>query len=578
MYLYLTIVLWALIIIATAGSFFGISQYLIYERRADLVSLSNYLNIDIQSSFRERQEDLQPYFNNISKEHPECCFGYYDLKANSIIAANSEFAESQLPPLSAGENFYELLKSSQHELIEDQNVVGWSRKGILGIVMPVGVNKETRGFIWTYTKINDIYRQALKYSISILGLILLLLLIPFISTWHMIRKIKKQFILFAESLFKDDGDQFDTRFLPELTPILRAAKVHSQQLRIFEAMVRNSNDPITTIDLEFKITSMNPAGQKLYGYMLEEVLGKHITILAVPNESQELIDILSRVRAGEEIISYDMQRQKKDGTVIDVSLSISPIKDDQGHISGIMGIHRDVTEKKKIQAEMQKLDGLNLIGQMAASIAHEIRNPMTTVRGFLQLLGSKVSLKEFKSYFELMVEELDRANSIITEFLSLSRNSPISLSEHNLNEIINKLLPMLRADALKNETTIIAELENIPNVKLNEREIRQVILNLVRNALESMPSGGIIRINTSLENNKAVIRVNDQGSGIPARVLENIGKPFLTTKKNGTGLGLPVTYNIVYRHGGTISIETGPGGTTFIIKLPMYSNKNLVEK
>lgn len=587
MYVFITIVMLMLIIVLTLVSYFGISQYLINKKRMELISLSNNLRTELQLSLcrdtlragilkqtsKERIQVLntiiQPNIDTFSDQYPGYCFGYYDLEVKSIVAASQDFAPAQLQRLCDRDQLFEFFPGNKLERVEDYNVVTWNQEGILVLAMPVSFQNETIGVIWTYIENNNIYEQVFRYSICILGLIVILLLIPFIATWYMVNKIKTQFISFAESLFKDDGTYLDTHFLPELTPILKSAKAHSQQLRTFEAMVRNSNDPITTISLDFKITSINPAGQKLYGYSLEEVLGKEITILAVPQERQELIEILAKVKAGEEIICYDMQRQKKDGTVIDVSLSISPVKDDQGQISKIMCIHRDVTEKKKIEAEMQKLDGLNLIGQMAASIAHEIRNPMTTVRGFLQLLGSKAGLKEFEAYFELMVEELDRANSIITEFLSLSRNNPISLSEQNLNEIINKLLPMLRADALKNETTIIAELNTIPNVRLNEKEIRQVILNLVRNGLESMPSGGIITINTFLDDHTVVIKVSDQGSGIPAKVLENIGKPFLTTKENGTGLGLAVSYNIVYRHGGTISIETGLQGTTFIIQLPL---------
>lgn len=342
-----------------------------------------------------------------------------------------------------------------------------------------------------------------------------------------------------------------------------------QQLRTYEAMMQNSTDSICTIDLDLKITSFNLAAQRMYGYTAKEVLGREITLLAVPEESQGMIEDFERIKSGEEVLKRDVHRLKKDGKVIDVSLSLSPIRDDQGQIIGIIGIYQDSTERKLMETEMKRLDGLNLIGQMAASIAHEIRNPMTTVRGFLQLLGSKPNLLDYKNYFELMIEELDRANSIITEFLSLSRNTPIELNMQNLNTIFNKLLPMLQADALKNEHIIIVELEEIPNFELNEQEIRQVILNLARNGFESMAAGGVITIKTYLENGQAVIAVSDQGSGIPPEVLKNIGKPFLTTKDNGTGLGLAVSYNLVHRHGGTINIETGTEGTTFVIKLPL---------
>ena len=585
-YIIIANILITLTIILTIGFYYGVSHYMFTERRVEVTSLAIRLNIDLKALYRDAlwQADevnmpnaekvlalnavIQPLFDEISKDYPSYSIGYYDSRFDSIVAINpgSSAALFELPERKA------LLKSNESSnyggVVEYYTSDGWKQQGSISVIIPVSVENETIGYVWIDTKTDDVYKCVLKYSMGILGLLIVLVVIPFLLTWFMISKINKQLISFAESLLKDDGLEIDTRFLPELTSVLKAAKAHSQQLRAYEAMVRNSNDSITTIDLDFKITSINPAGQKLYGYTPAEVLGQEITIISVPNEKQKLWEVLTRVKSGEEILSHEMQRQKKDGTVIDVSLTISPIRDDQGRISGIMGIHRDITEKKKMEAEMQKLDGLNLIGQMAASIAHEIRNPMTTVRGFLQLLGSKASLQEYRDYFELMIEELDRANLIITEFLSLSRNKPIALSEQNLNKIINKLLPMLRADALKNEATVIAEFEEIPNIKLNEQEIRQVILNLARNGLESMTSGGVITIKTFLEDGQVVITVSDQGSGIPTKVLENIGKPFFTTKENGTGLGLLVSYNIVYRHRGTISIRTGSGGTTFIIKLP----------
>ena len=384
----------------------------------------------------------------------------------------------------------------------------------------------------------------LEYTTGFLGLLSVLFFISLMLTWYIIRKLRKQLSFLA-------------------------SKAHSQQLRTYEAMVQHASDAISTINLEFEITSMNSAGQRMYGYTATEMLGREYTFLTLPEGFQNLKEDFKRVIAGEEILPHYVKRKKKDGKVIEVLLSTSPIRNDTDQIIGIMGIGRDVTESKLMEAEMERLDGLNLIGQMAASIAHEVRNPMTTIRGFLQMLGAKPYFLDYKDYFELMIEELDRANSIITEFLSLSRNKPIALRLQNLNNVVTKLLPMLQADALRNEHTIIVELQEIPNIEIDEQEIRQVILNLVRNGLESMPAGGDMTIKVCLENDQVVMTFSDQGSGIPPEVLENIGKPFLTTKDNGTGLGLTVSYNIVHRHAGTVSVKTGTEGTTFYVKLPI---------
>lgn len=576
-----------LTLLLSVAFYFTILEYKIYERRFEVMALTVRLNIDLKNLYREdiQKADLaympdeekalalnaiiQPLFDELSQQYPNYSIGYYDKRLKFITAKAPDYESSMLQRLTESDPSFIFTKSSRLELVENSTTVGWKRQGTISVSLPFTVDDITIGHVWANNKTDDVYQSVIEYSIVVLGILAVLFFIPYKITMLIIRKLKTQLSSFAESILENESVQIDTQILPELNPLLIAAKVHSQQFRTFEALVRNSNDSITSIDLDYRITSINPAGQKMYGYTAMEALGQEIFILAGPGGIPELKAVLDRVKAGEEILGYNMQRQKKDGKLIDVSSSITPIRDDQGQIIGLMGIHRDITERKQMEAEMKRLDGLNLIGKMAASIAHEIRNPMTTVRGFLQLLGSKPKLLDYKNYFVLMIEELDRANSIITEFLSLSRSTPIELNMHNLNTIINKLLPMLQADALKNEHIIILELEEVPSFELNEQEIRQVILNLVRNGFEAMATGGALTIKTYLENDHAVLVFCDQGSGIAPEVLPDIGKPFLTTKDNGTGLGLAVSYSIVQRHGGTISIETSTEGTVFVIKLPL---------
>jgi len=586
-YIVIATIFVCLTLLLSVGFYYTVLEYKISERRFGVMSLTVRLNIDLKNLYREaiRQADLantsdeekvlalnaiiQPLFDEISKQYPNYGIGYYDKRFDSIAAKAPDFKPSMLQRITESDPCFISYESGKLELVENSTSVGWNRKGIISVTLPFSVDNIMIGHVWANIKTDDVYQSVFEYSVGVLGFLSVLFFIPYKVTRLIIRKLRIQLSSFAESILKDDGVQIDTRILPELNPLLTAAKAHSQQLRTYETMVQNSIDSISTIDLDFKITSFNLAAQRMYGYTAKEVLGREINLIEVPKELQKMKEDLERIKSGEEVLTRDVHRLKKDGKVIDVSLSLSPIRDHQGQIIGIMGIHRDITERKLMETEMKRLDGLNLIGQMAASIAHEIRNPMTTVRGFLQLLGSKPNLLDYNNYFELMIEELDRANSIITEFLSLSRNTPIELNMQNLNTIFNKLLPMLQADALKNEHVIIVELEEIPNFELNEQEIRQVILNLARNGFESMAAGGVITIKTYLENDQAVIAVSDQGSGIPPEVLKNIGKPFLTTKDNGTGLGLAVSYNIVHRHEGTIYIETGSEGTTFVIKLPL---------
>lgn len=226
----------------------------------------------------------------------------------------------------------------------------------------------------------------------------------------------------------------------------------------------------------------------------------------------------------------------------------------------------DITSKKQYEQEMTRLSKLNLIGEMAAGLAHEIRNPMTIVKGFLQLLRKKEVYRQDKEYFELMIQELDRTNSMISEFLSLSKNKAVDFSVQNLNHIVNSLFPLIQADAAESGKYVILELNEITDLLLNEKEIRQLILNLTRNGLEALLSGGCLKIKTHIEDNEVILSVQDSGSGIPEGVIDKIGTPFFTTKENGTGLGLATCYSIALRHNAKINFNTGPDGTTFYVK------------
>jgi PAS domain S-box-containing protein len=235
----------------------------------------------------------------------------------------------------------------------------------------------------------------------------------------------------------------------------------------------------------------------------------------------------------------------------------------------MLSVIMDITDVKKMEAEMTRLDRLNIVGQMAASIGHEIRNPMTTVRGYLQFLRENENYSQEIEYFDLMIEELDRANSIITEFLSLAKNKIVELKLTNLNEIIRKLWPLVQVKAVSRDQHIRLELNDLPDLLLDIKEIRQLILNLVNNGMESMSSSGVVLIRTFVEKDTAVLAIKDNGQGINRDLLDKLGTPFLTTKEQGTGLGLAVCYRIATRHNAKIDIETSSNGTTFYVRFPI---------
>ncbi|MBZ5749452.1 response regulator [Metabacillus rhizolycopersici] len=235
----------------------------------------------------------------------------------------------------------------------------------------------------------------------------------------------------------------------------------------------------------------------------------------------------------------------------------------------VLSVITDITDRVLVENEMARLDRLNLVGEMASGIVHEVRNPMTTIRGFLQMS------KDFPSaeFIDIMIEELDRAHSIITEFLSVSKMDSSARIWKDLNEIINNLFPLIQAKAMYADHYVHLDLDNCPVLEINEREIRQLILNLTMNGLDAMTSGGRLTIKTYQQDNEVVLAIQDEGNGIKQEIIDKIGTPFFSTKKNGTGLGLSICKKIVSEHNAAIKIKTSNEGTTFFVHFTIQESR-----
>ncbi|MGE5422365.1 MAG: ATP-binding protein, partial [Ignavibacteriales bacterium] len=227
---------------------------------------------------------------------------------------------------------------------------------------------------------------------------------------------------------------------------------------------------------------------------------------------------------------------------------------------------RDVSKEVIREREIERIARLDLVSQLAAGIGHEIRNPMTTVRGFLEMLGDDKKLGEYKEYFDLMKGELDRANLILSDFLSLTQNKSATYQMTNMNQLINSISPLIYSTALLHNNEIKCDLGAVTDTLVDEKQIRQLILNMVHNALEAMPNGGCLTIKTFSEKGSNVLAFIDQGMGISTAVADKIGTPYFTTKENGTGLGLATCYQIAARNNALIDFDTSPHGTTFYVR------------
>ena len=345
----------------------------------------------------------------------------------------------------------------------------------------------------------------------------------------------------------------------------------TRQNQKYQTLVENMPDMIARFDHQLRQIYANPALEKASDRTGPEGTGKPSGEPEAHHEMYEpLIPLVKKVFETKQSLEYHSVYEARDEMKYYHNLVVPELNND-GSVQTVLVVTRDVTAQKQTENEMLRLDRLNVIGEMAASIGHEIRNPLTTVRGYLQLFGMKKIYAEHQAQFNIMIAELDRANFIITEFLSLSKRKAVELQYGNLNDNITGIVTLLQVDALYTGHHINVELNEIPDIAMDKKEIMQILLNLVRNGLEAMPSGGTVTIKTALVAGQVVLSVQDTGPGIPKEIMDKLGTPFVTTKETGTGLGIPVCFRIAERHNAKIEITTAPHGTTFAVKFNQLS-------
>lgn len=316
------------------------------------------------------------------------------------------------------------------------------------------------------------------------------------------------------------------------------------------------------------ITDANLTAASLVQIPIENMVGLPFHVLIVKQEATLFFDHLRRckISKAKTATEFTMKTSAHNTYYIQViSIPFTPLHSQRLYYNTTIV---DNTPQKKLEEEIQKFDRFNLIGEMAASIAHEIRNPMTTVHGYLQLYQRKSSNQQQIEDLELMIQELERINTIITKFLALTKNPRTELKLQNINTMILAMYPVLHAESSLTGKEIFLELfPHLPEILLDQKQIRQLLFNLVTNGMQAMVHGQLT-IRTFMETGNIVLAITDQGQGIPDEIKDKIGTPFFTTKDSGTGLGLPICYNIAQNHHAQLDFQTSPYGTTFYVYFP----------
>ncbi|OES46651.1 hypothetical protein BA724_00920 [Domibacillus iocasae] len=277
---------------------------------------------------------------------------------------------------------------------------------------------------------------------------------------------------------------------------------------------------------------------------------------------------VKRLRKNEKLPPVEMKMKTFSGKIIDIEVSAFPFSQNMRKDFTVVLIIRSIQERKVHQQLTIKTEKLSLAGQLAASIAHEVRNPLTSIKGFMKLAREDVM---HDSYYTIIEEEIDRIETIASELLVLGKPISIEVGVHDAGKMVRDVCVLMQSQAVMRKIDIqFQDIEPACFISCNAGQMKQVFINLIKNATEAMENGGVIRASVRLYEDKVHVKIEDEGKGMPEHVLKKIGEPFYSTKEDGTGLGLMVCFNIVEQYGGTIEVKSEVNeGTVFTIQLPV---------
>jgi len=388
-----------------------------------------------------------------------------------------------------------------------------------------------------------------------------------------------------------DGNRIFVGVIHDLTPLKTEVSRRMGVDSLLARIVQSTDDAILSKTLSGEITSWNAAAERIFGYTAAEAIGRNISMLIPPDRLVEEADILGQIRDGREVEHFETVRRHRDGTDIHVSVTISPLRDGKGNITGASKIVRDVSEKRRselrmqtLQSDLAHLNRLSSMGQMSSAIAHELNQPLTAIGNYVKAArrilerAETDSLDRAREAMDKAAAQVLRAGAIIRNLRDFIEKRESNRAPESLNTVIEEAIALGLVGTAHQNVRVKLQLEpNMPFVLIDKVQIQQVLINLMRNGIEAMQDVDRreLSIATAVDSrNFAQVTVRDSGPGLPDTVMRHLFQPFVTTKEKGMGIGLTICQSIVEAHGGSIlALPDNGTGAAFRFLVPFVGQR-----
>ncbi|EFH9740905.1 two-component system sensor histidine kinase AtoS [Escherichia coli] len=537
-----------------------------------------YIDLPREERIRALNAELVPITENITHAFPSIGAGYYNKMLDAIItyAPSALYQNNVGVTIAADHPGREVMRTNTPLVYSGRQVRG----DILNSMLPIERNGEILGYIWANELTEDIRRQAWKMDVRIIivltaGLLISLLLIVLFS-----RRLSANIDIITDGL-STLAQNIPTRLpqLPgEMGQISQSVNNLAQALRetrtLNDLIIENAADGVIAIDRQGDVTTMNPAAEVITGYQRHELVGQPYSMLF--DNTQFYSPVLDTLEHGTEHVALEISFPGRDRT-IELSVTTSRIHNTHGEMIGALVIFSDLTARKETQRRMAQAERLATLGELMAGVAHEVRNPLTAIRGYVQILRQQTSDPIHQEYLSVVLKEIDSINKVIQQLLEFSRPRHSQWQQVSLNALVEETLVLVQTAGVQARVDFISELDNeLSPINADRELLKQVLLNILINAVQAISARGKIRIQTwQYSDSQQAISIEDNGCGIDLSLQKKIFDPFFTTKASGTGLGLALSQRIINAHQGDIRVASLPGyGATFTLILPINPQGN----